>query len=248
MTTILITMAGSGSRFATAGYTVPKYQVGVRGRTLFAWSLTSLSHFLPGAQVVFVALREAQAGPFIRAEAAALGIADPAVLDLDEKTDGQATSALLAAPLIRDPGAPLLIYNIDTYVEPAFLHPAMQRGDGWVPCFPGEGESWSFARVEGDDRIVELREKVRISPHATIGLYGFASFDLFRDTYHQHFQGGGNLERGERYIAPMYNHLIAQGRDVRLGLVPLGAVHPLGVPADVERFAAGSPILGGPAS
>ena len=33
--TIVITMAGLGSRFRKAGYTVPKYQIEVNGHTLF---------------------------------------------------------------------------------------------------------------------------------------------------------------------------------------------------------------------
>ena len=43
--TILITMAGLGTRFREAGYTVPKYQIEAKGKTLFAWSMESLAGF-----------------------------------------------------------------------------------------------------------------------------------------------------------------------------------------------------------
>ena len=42
---IVITMAGSGSRFKKAGYAQPKYMIKVKGRTLFEWSMESLSAF-----------------------------------------------------------------------------------------------------------------------------------------------------------------------------------------------------------
>ena len=39
---IVITMGGLGSRFREAGYTVPKYMIEAKGKTLFEWSLISL--------------------------------------------------------------------------------------------------------------------------------------------------------------------------------------------------------------
>ena len=42
---VIITMAGMGSRFTREGYTVPKYKIFARGRTLFDWSMLSLADF-----------------------------------------------------------------------------------------------------------------------------------------------------------------------------------------------------------
>lgn len=46
--TVVITMAGLGSRFRKAGYKVPKYQIEAHGRTLFDWSMESLKGFADG--------------------------------------------------------------------------------------------------------------------------------------------------------------------------------------------------------
>ena len=40
--TIIITMAGLGSRFRKAGYECPKYMIEAKGKTLFEWSMGSL--------------------------------------------------------------------------------------------------------------------------------------------------------------------------------------------------------------
>lgn len=236
-TSIVITMAGFGRRFLDAGYKVPKYRIKAHGRSLFAWSLTSLANFIgAGCPVVFVARRDDAARPFITTEAAALGITDWTLIELDTPTDGQATSAMLAASAI-DEQAPFLVYNIDTYVEPRALPRDAVRGDGWLPCFPGPGESWSFARIdEITEQVLEVREKKRISPHATIGLYWFKSFTLYRQLYRAYYEEGNRLEAGERYIAPLYNQLIEDGGAVYIHDVPINAVHPLGIPDDVESF------------
>lgn len=229
-------MAGFGRRFLEAGYTVPKYRIEAHGRSLFAWSMRSLSQFIAnGSRFVFVVRAADEAADFIATEAAALGIADWAIVELDRPTDGQATTAMLAGPAVSVRSGPMLIYNIDTFVQPRSLPLSAVRGDGWIPCFEAPGDHWSFAAEGPDGRVLEVREKVRISPHATIGLYWFSSFDLYAEAYCGHY-GRGAFEAGERYVAPLYNHLIAADRLVYVHEVPFEAVIPLGLPSEVERF------------
>lgn len=239
---IVITMAGFGQRFRAAGYTQPKYKIVAHDHSLFAWSLGSLAGFIAtGARVVFVARRDDDCRAFLAAETPALGITDWDLIELDAPTDGQATTALLAGPAL-DPERPFLVYNIDTCVEAWALPPGAVRGDGWIPCFPGAGSGWSFVRLdEATGRAVEVREKQRISPHATIGLYWFSSFRLYVDLYRRFYEEAGRLEAGERYIAPLYAALIEEGGTVYIHEVPLVAVHPLGIPAEVEAFIAAPP-------
>ena len=45
MMTIVITMAGLGSRFRKAGYEMPKYMIEDHGKTLFDWSMESLKGY-----------------------------------------------------------------------------------------------------------------------------------------------------------------------------------------------------------
>jgi len=235
---IVITMAGFGQRFRNAGYDLPKYRIDVHGRSLFFWSLSSLANFIrAGSPVLFIARAADQCGTFLAAETLKLGIAEWSLLELDAPTDGQATTAFKALPMISSE-APLLIYNIDTYVEPRALPFGAPHGDGWIPCFEGAGNGWSFARItDADDRILEIREKQRISPHATIGLYWFRSAALYANLYQRFYGTSDRLEAGERYIAPMYNQLIAENGRVYMHPVPITAVHPLGTPDEVRQFA-----------
>lgn len=241
--TVIITMAGGGRRFREAGYDCPKFQVMARGRRLFDWSMSSLALYAAaGWRFIFIAQAADAVGPFLDEACPGLGITDRALVTVDGLTDGQATTVLAAAPLMDGVPGPVVIYNIDTYVEPDGIPPAAIRGDGWIPCFTGKGDGWSFARTaDGDDRgdglrVLELREKQRISPHCTIGLYHFSRFALYQAAYRRYYDGGGNLEKGERYIAPLYNQLIADGHPVYIHPVPADTVHPLGTPAEVAAF------------
>lgn len=227
-------MAGRGSRFRAAGYEEAKYRIEVRERPLFGWSMDSLRAFAhAGSPYTFVALAGDRARPFIADQCDQLGIQLDGVVEIDEVTDGQATTVHHAMDRL-DPDRSLVVYNIDTYVEPGYLRPEDLQGEGWVPCFAGSGDHWSFARTDDAGRVVEVREKERISPHATLGLYGFATARLYAEAY----DGGAPASSGERYIAPLYNLLLASGLEVTMTVVPAGAVHPLGTPQEVEAFRA----------
>jgi dTDP-glucose pyrophosphorylase len=238
-TTVVVTMAGAGARFRGAGYVQPKFAIGVHSRPLIEWSLLSLSRFAAaGARAIFVARAADDPVAAIARACAAVGFANWTVVTLDKPTDGQATTVLAAEPALPDADDRLLVWNIDTHIRPDVLDPAEFAADGWLPCFPGTGDAWSFARADTAGRVAEVREKRRISPDATVGLYGFKSFRAFRDAYAATYPAGAPREAGECYVAPIYNALIAQRADVRLTRLPAQAVVPLGTPAEVEAFAA----------
>lgn len=235
---VVITMAGRGSRFYEAGYTVPKYEIMAHGRSLFDWSMLSLRNFLTAdARVIFVCLEENKSSSYVLQQSKALGLQDVHIVELSQVADGQATSAYLSRELWR-PTEPLLIYNIDTYVNPMALKPEDIRvgSDGWVPCFTVPGDHWSFVKLGDDGWAVDLAEKQRISNFASIGLYWFLRAERYEQAYERFFAAAKNLVRGERYIAPLYRQLISEGCKVSISDLPLDEVHVLGTPIELDKF------------
>ena len=235
---IVITMAGEGRRFREAGYKEPKFMIPVRGKTLFEWSMDSLKAFRREEdKYTFIVRREDKAGVFIDEMCRKMDILNSDFIEIDAPTDGQATTAYLARDRWnREDG--LYIYNIDTYVEPFNMTPDEIRGDGFIPCFSAPGDHWSFVMTrEGDrGRALEVREKKRISDNCTLGAYYFSSCGLYEEIYNECYSGSENLEKGEKYVAPMYNQMIHKGMEVYISTVPSGHVHVLGTPAELRRF------------
>ncbi len=235
---IVITMAGRGSRFYDAGYTVPKYEIQAHGRSLFDWSMLSLKNFLASdSRVIFVCLAENCSADYVRGRCAALGLQDIHIVELPQLTDGQATSAYVSRELWH-PEKPLLIYNIDTFVNPRALNPADIRvgTDGWVPCFRAHGDHWSFVKLGIDGWATDLAEKQRISDYAAIGLYWFAQADRYIHAYERFFANRANLVQGERYVAPMYRQILAESGKISITVLALQDVHVLGTPKELEEF------------
>jgi len=235
---VVITMAGRGSRFYDAGYKVPKYEIVAHERSLFEWSMASLKNFLTqDSRVIFVCLEENQSSGFVLEKCGVLGLKDVHIVELDEVTDGQATSAYLSREKWNLEW-PLLVYNIDTYVKPHALQPEgiQKDSDGWVPCFQVPGDHWSFVKLGEDGWAIDLAEKQRISDYASIGLYWFRSADRYLALYEEFFSDPSNLVRGEKYIAPLYRQLIREGGKVSLSDIDTSDVHVLGTPLELNRF------------
>jgi UDP-N-acetylglucosamine diphosphorylase / glucose-1-phosphate thymidylyltransferase / UDP-N-acetylgalactosamine diphosphorylase / glucosamine-1-phosphate N-acetyltransferase / galactosamine-1-phosphate N-acetyltransferase len=232
---IVMPMAWRGSRFAEVGYRVPKPLIDVRGRPMYAWAMDSLPLDL-AKRVIFICLeehlRDHTLEADIRARYASL---QPIVISLDHVTQGQACTVLEARKWI-DNDDELIIYNADTYCRTS-LSARLPRLPasvvGLLSVFEAPGDKWSFARTDADGRVVETAEKRRISPWATTGLYYFRHGRQFVE-HTDRMIAADERERGEFYVAPVYNRLIASGGDVRIDVAD--EVWVLGTPEDLADF------------
>lgn len=234
--TVIITMAGLGTRFRKAGYKCPKYMIEAKGKTLFEWSMDSLIGYNKYvSKYVFVVRAEDNSEKFIRQKCSQYGISDINIVELDSMTDGQATTCMLALPYC-DPDKAILVYNIDTYVEPYQMKYEDISGDGHIPCFHADGDHWSFVRLNDEQQAVEVREKVRISDNCTLGAYYFSSARLYQELYEEYYKDDSNNEKNEKYIAPLYNFMIQKGLEVTISIVDAEKVHVLGTPEELKVF------------
>ncbi len=235
---IVITMGGLGKRFRDAGYMVPKYMIPAKGKTLFEWSMISLSGYAHVAdRYIFIAMKDeaVDAEAFIKEKCEEMGLQNYHVILIDYLTDGQATTAMLAEKYW-NPENGLLIYNIDTYVESGVMNAEELKGQGFIPCFHADGTHWSFVRLDEQGKAVEIKEKERISDNCTLGAYYFESCGMYAELYREYYSVPEHLVKGEKYVAPLYGYLIEKGGEVYISDVPFSKVHVLGTPDELNAF------------
>lgn len=233
---IIITMAGLGSRFRKAGYNNPKYMIKAKGKTLFDWSMDSLIGYNKNVnKYVFIVRKEDHATEFIQSHCATYGLYDIQIVELEHITDGQATSCMLAIPYCDEEDS-ILAYNIDTYVEPNEMKYEDISGDGHIPCFHATGEHWSFVKLNAKGKVVEIREKKRISDNCTLGAYYFSSAKLYKKLYKEYYLDNTCQKESEKYIAPLYNLMIKKGMLVTISNIDAKKVHVLGTPEELNIF------------
>ncbi len=230
-------MAGRGQRFVEAGYRMPKMLIEAHGKSLLQWSVDSL----PWAQcdkMIFIGLAEHEAEHGLAARIRAWYAGGPQLefVFLPGVTGGQAQTVLAASAAI-PPERPLLIFNIDT----AFYSPTLAAAlaapghDGVLGAFADQDPRFSFAAVDATGRVTRVAEKEPISAHALTGLYHFSRAADFFQAANTAIANDQRV-KGEFYVAPLYNSLIAQGR--RFILDPCKSHYILGTPVELQAFLA----------
>lgn len=234
--TMIITMAGEGSRFKKVGYHEPKYMIKAKNKTLFDWAMDSLVGYNDHVEkYIFVVRKKDNASDFIREHCQKYKIKDIQIIEIDHLTDGQATTCMLAIPYC-NPDDGIMVYNIDTYVEPGELKYEAISGDGHIPCFHADGDHWSFVKLDDQEHAVEVREKKRISDNCTLGAYYFSSAKLYKKLYEEYYANDAHMEKNEKYIAPLYNFMIEKNMPVTISIVDWNKVHVLGTPQELKNF------------
>lgn len=233
---IVIPMAGRSQRFYDAGYDRPKFMLEWRGKSVFAHAVESFAGQFASHPFLFITGPDAAAEAFVRAECAALGVADAAVVRLGGPTAGQAETVevgLREAGVAGDPA--LTIFNIDTF-RPGFAFPAgFEALDGWLEVFRGEGANWSYVRpAQGDQPLaLETAEKRPISDLCCTGLYHFARASDFAWALGRERAAP---QARELYVAPIYNHLIGRGAKIGWRLIGRDEVIFCGTPDEYEAL------------
>lgn len=231
---IVITMAGQGSRFRKVGYTVPKHEIEVRGKSLFEWAMLSLKDFV-NEKFVFV-VREGQYQPdTLRKLIHKAGITHYKIVTVTTLTRGQAATVMAAEPVL-NPADSIAVYNIDTYVLPGhILRKDLQNCDGNLTTFTAPGDHWSFVQLNDAGHVTDVVEKRRVSEHASVGFYYFNTFGDFVEIYNR-YGDAIQAEYGEVYVAPMYHYLLKQQAKITYTDIPYNTVHVLGTPEELAVF------------
>ena len=172
MLNIVIPMAGRGSRFANAGYTLPKPLIEIHGHPMIEYVVKNIR---PDYECcyIFICLQEHLDTYNLseRLESIAPGCI---IVPVNQVTEGAACTVLLAEKYI-DNNDPMMIANSDQYVDIDINNylDAMGDYDGLIMTMTADDPKWSFIQYDKAGFVTLLREKEVISDEATVGIYNY---------------------------------------------------------------------------
>jgi len=228
----VIPMAGRGSRYANEGYAIPKPLIEIGGKPMVCWALKSLEG-LAVSRYVVVLLREHEEAYGVQALLKNQLGSNVSYVLLDAVTEGQLCTVLAAKEFL-PPHEDVLIAASDTWVQGS-IGKDIERAEfqGLISVAHLPGEQWSFARTDESGRVVEVAEKVRISDHASTGLYYFKqAADLI--TFGEDMIAKQEKTRGEYYVIPVYQKMIDAG--LPIGISRATAMWDMGTPEAKHAF------------
>lgn len=232
-------MAGLSSRFFKAGYKKPKYMLEAHGKSLFDHSVDSFSQYFTNEKFIFIIRDVFNTHEFVLQRAKALGILDYDIVILNKETRGQAETVTLGLTNYQNSDLPVTIFNIDTF-RPGFIYPALKSlGDGYLEVFRGKGANWSYVRPTNEtSTLIDLTaEKKPISKFCCTGLYHFSNIQDYFNAYNHYISlPQEQWEKDELYVAPLYNFLIRQGKELHYNLIERNEVIFCGTPIEYDEF------------
>lgn len=232
-------MAGLSSRFFKAGYKKPKYMLKAHDVFLFDYAVSSFEKYFEKELFLFVIRDVYGTKNFVEKRAKSLGIKNYLIHEVSYETKGQAETVALGLSSVGfDYDDSLTIFNIDTF-RPEFHYPSsVDIEDGFLEVFQGEGDNWSFVKpIENTRKVSMTTEKNPVSNLCCTGLYHFAKVSLFMKAYREYLKRPEETwEKGELYVAPLYNELISSGYNINYNLIPRDSVIFCGTPEEYDDF------------
>ena len=233
MLNIVIPMAGRGSRFAEAGYVMPKPLIDVFGHPMIEYVTKNIK---PNCEHRFIYIfQEEHLNKYGLAEALKKMSPGCEIITIDHITEGAACTVLLAEKFINNDDA-LMIANSDQFVDTDINDyiAAMGDKDGLIMTMPADDPKWSFIKYDEDGNVTMVREKEVISNEATVGIYNYKHGKDFVKYAHQMIDRNIRVNN-EFYVAPAYNEMIEAG--MKIGFCNVGAkMYGLGIPDDLNYF------------
>jgi len=238
MVNVVIPMAGLGSRFAKAGYDLPKPLLPVQGKPMIDVVIENLRPKRPH-RFIFICQQEHIKKYDLESRLLAAS-SDVQIIAIDKVTQGAACTVLLARKYI-DNEQSLMIANCDQFISfsiDQYLG-EMDLGeyDGYIMTMTATDPKWSYVRLDDDQNIVEVVEKKVVSSEATVGIYNYARGADFVSSADAMINAN-DVVNGEFYVAPVYNYMIKKG--ARIGYYNIGSerngMYGLGVPCDLDYF------------
>ncbi len=233
MLNIVIPMAGRGSRFADAGYELPKPLIDVNGKPMIE---VVTNNIRPNREHRFIYICQEEHLKKYNLESE-LNRMSPGcqIITIDHITEGAACTVLLAEKLI-DNDDELMIANSDQYVDTDINDYVDKMGDfdGLIMTMPADHPKWSYIRFDENGYVTEVREKEVISHEATVGIYNYKHGSDFVQYSHQMIDKNIRVNN-EFYVAPVYNEMIADGKKIVFHNVG-EKMHGLGTPEDLNIF------------
>ena len=232
-------MAGLSMRFINAGFTLPKYMLYAGNKSLFNLAVSGFSNYFENCKFLFIARNLFETRIFVEKECELIGIKNFEIIILESPTKGQAETTFLGlnkSDTKKD--EPVTIFNIDTF-RPNFIFPEnINEWDGYLEVFKGEGANWSYAKTETSEstKVIETAEKLQISNYCSTGLYYFKSVSLFNHAFQSHNSIILRENQKEQYVAPLYNILIKQKKNIQIHLIEKEEVQFCGVPDEYYTF------------
>lgn len=228
---LIIPMAGLGARYTERGYVTPKPLIEVNGKPMFVRAVDSMLQIVTPIQLVFCVLR-AHEKHFQISSVILNHFPNAEIVIIEEVTSGPLETLVIGAheihntyPIIStDCDQEFICDDFEKYlsgegedVDLAFLY------------FRAESPSFSFVKLDSVGKVIEVAEKVPISPFAICSTYFIKST---RQLFGFWDKISGRDKQSEKYLSQLAQSYLEN--NLKVAAFELNSIHIYGTPDSLE--------------
>lgn len=215
---LVVPMAGRGSRFSRQGIVEPKPLIELLGRPFFWWAIESVTRAIIVRELVVVVLEE-HIRSFRIDERVRSFYPDARIVILPQVTKGAAETAAIGVAALESDG-PFAVNDCDHAFclgrAEALAEHLSSGTAGALVGFRSRNPAYSYielAPVKGQGELIVSGtvEKRVASPYAIAGCYFFSSKKIFEKCYSEYSE---HCPYDELFLSGIYNLMIKQGLKV----------------------------------
>lgn len=223
-------MAGLGTRFSNAGYTIPKPLIDIEGKPMIQQAVESLGF---EGRYIFIIQKD-----HVISERISQVIPNSIIIEIDYVTEGPASSALLAEEYINN-DEELIIANCDQIMwwdpQAVINQIRAMNYDGVVVTYHETTPKNSYAKINRKGRVTKLAEKQVISNISLNGVHYWKKGKFFVESTKSMIEQNIRFNN-EFYVAPTYNQMIENGLLVGIYHIPNEVHNAVGTPEDLNLY------------
>lgn len=224
---LIIPLCGKGSRFLAAGVEIPKPMLVCGDKTILEWSMQSI--YTSECNIIFIVrkdhIQNFSIDSFLRNK-----WPDCIIVASDGDTSGACETVLLADKYV-SLNLPLIVYTPDTTFLPKYSpNEAALHKTGFILTFKANSPNYSYSVVDNGS-VKRVAEKDVISDAASVGVYGFPSWQCFKSAAKEYIIVSKAAGK-ECHIAPLYNYLIRD--EISVEALGVNSIHVMGTPEEFK--------------
>lgn len=226
-------MAGLGSRFPNSKK--PKPLIEIHGKTMIESAIDSMN--LDGKYIFII--RKDHQDQFNLSSTLKDIYPDSEVVVIDHMTEGPACTALLAENLI-DNKESLIIVNCDQILHWDSVSFKVfcenYPHDGFVVTYFANTDKNSYVKLDKNGFACEIKEKEIISNISLNGVHFWKHGEDFVTSAKKMIMANDRAPNGEFYIAPSYNYLIRDNKNIGIYHIPNEQHWAIGTEEDLDLY------------
>ena len=233
---IVIPLGGIGKRFQKAGYNTPKALVHCHGSPLLDKALSSIGN-LENTQIYIAFHKVLDNWAF--SERILEKYPEIRLLTLTRSTCGAADTLAIVAKKIEEERQNFPLISIDSDIFFKFsIQEILEKQENKNCCFYFEDQQkkplYSYIKLNENQEVVDIAEKVKISQFANIGIYSFSSTKLYSKLFQDTVSKKQKASNSEIFISHVIKQAIKNGEKFSGINIHPEDYHCLGTPSPVS--------------